>query len=91
MALINDDSEKFDVIVTDFAMPGISGLELVKWARGVRADWPAVIITGYADTAVIAERPADVPLITKPFEIGQLVSEIERVRGVDSGDGREGC
>ncbi len=41
--------EKFDVIVTDLVMPGMSGLELLRVAREYDLDVPVVLITGHAD------------------------------------------
>jgi CheY-like chemotaxis protein len=76
LALMEREPERFDLIVTDFAMPLVSGLEVVRFARSLRADWPAIIITGYADAAAMADRPADVPLLNKPFLEGELLKSI---------------
>ena len=66
----------FDVIVTDFAMPLVSGVDVIRFARNLRSDWPAVIITGYADAEAIANRPPDVPLLGKPFRERDLIESI---------------
>ncbi|MGT2468706.1 response regulator [Mesorhizobium atlanticum] len=74
----------FDVIVTDYAMPLVSGLDVIRFARNLKADWPAVIITGYADTKAIGDLPSDVPLLAKPYKDQQLVESIllaEKTRG----------
>ena len=76
LALMEREPERFDLIVTDFAMPLVSGLEVVRFARSLRADWPAIIITGYADADAIADRPSDVPLLNKPFLEGELLKSI---------------
>jgi signal transduction histidine kinase/DNA-binding response OmpR family regulator len=76
LALMEREPERFDLIVTDFAMPLVSGLDVVRFARSLRADWPAIIITGYADADAIAGRPADVPLLSKPFVEGDLLKSI---------------
>jgi DNA-binding NtrC family response regulator len=60
------------VIVSDYAMPGVSGVEVVRRARALRPGLPGIIITGYADTASIANRPSDVLVLTKPFTPDQL-------------------
>jgi CheY-like chemotaxis protein len=80
LQLIERDPEQFDVIVTDFAMPLISGLDVVRFARRLRADWPAVIITGYAETGVIEGRPLDVPVLVKPFTESDLADHIIAAR-----------
>lgn len=82
LALIEGDGTRFDVIVTDFAMPKISGIEVIKRAREFRPSWPAVVITGYADTEVVAERPDGVTVLPKPFSMRALVQAIEKSRGI---------
>ena len=47
----------FDLIVTDYAMPQMTGIELARGMMGLRADIPIIICTGYsqelgADTAL---------------------------------------
>ncbi len=44
-----DAGEPADLLVTDFAMPGMGGLELIKEARRRRPDLPVLLLTGYAD------------------------------------------
>ncbi|MDW6022364.1 response regulator [Mesorhizobium sp. BAC0120] len=76
LAAIENEPDRFDVIVTDFAMPLVSGIDVIRFARNLRAGWPAVIVTGYADAEKIVDRPADVPLINKPFNDKDLVESI---------------
>lgn len=80
LQLIERDPQQFDVIVTDFAMPLVSGLDVVRFARRLRADWPAVIITGYAESDAIKDRPRDVPVLVKPFTESDLAKHIIAVR-----------
>jgi CheY-like chemotaxis protein len=78
MAMIDRDPDMFDLILTDFAMPLMSGVELVKAVRDRRADWPAVIVTGYAQTEALSGRPVDVPVLAKPFSTVALIDAIEQ-------------
>jgi len=77
LAMIEREPQRFDLIITDFAMPMVSGLDVVRFARNVRADWPALIITGFADANAIAGRPEDVPVLFKPFTDAALVDRIK--------------
>ncbi|TGV24614.1 response regulator [Mesorhizobium sp. M4B.F.Ca.ET.143.01.1.1] len=79
LAIIERTPHDFDVIVTDFAMPLVSGVEVIRFARNLRSNWPAVMITGYADADAIANRPPDVPLVNKPFREKDLIENILRV------------
>ena len=69
LALLNVADRPYDLVVTDYAMPRMSGTELVREARGCRDGLPALIITGYADASGIADRPADVAVLAKPFTL----------------------
>jgi signal transduction histidine kinase/FixJ family two-component response regulator len=76
LGLIEREPDRFDLIITDFAMPLVSGLDVVRFARSLRSDWPAIITSGYADASAIRDRPADVPLLGKPFSDEKLVDAI---------------
>ena len=41
------EPQDFDLIVTDWAMPGMSGTELVSAMREVRADIPMLLVSGF--------------------------------------------
>ncbi|WP_299646114.1 response regulator [Sphingomonas bacterium] len=71
--------DDYDLIVTDYAMPGFSGTEVIHRARMIRPDMPSIIVTGYADTQAIAKRPDDVLVVGKPFSHDALDSAIASV------------
>jgi signal transduction histidine kinase/CheY-like chemotaxis protein len=78
IAMIGQDSAKYDLLLTDYAMPMMSGLELVEAARRHRPSMPAVIITGYSQGQALAARPADVTVVSKPFTGPDLAEAIAR-------------
>jgi CheY-like chemotaxis protein len=62
-----------DVVVIDFAMPGLTGAEVAKAARARLPQLPIIFSTGYADTAAIEEMAGpDTPVLRKPFRINEL-------------------
>ncbi len=71
--------EKFDIILTDLAMPGLSGVEIAHEIRKKRPSVPIVLVTGY-EVNISRER-LDAAGITrvlyKPFRIEQLTEIIE--------------
>ena len=44
----------YDLIITDYAMPLLSGADVLKQAREIRPGMPGIIISGYADSRSIA-------------------------------------
>ena len=66
------DPAGFDCVVSDYAMPDISGTEVVRQARTIRHALPAIVITGYADSRSISTLPSDVRVLTKPFTPEEL-------------------
>ena len=84
LSLLNGDIADWDLLVTDYAMPLLSGCDLVREARKHRPGLPALIITGYADSAAIGERPDDVAILGKPFSLEELARMIAVVRPSDS-------
>ena len=68
-----------DVLITDYAMPFISGTEFVRQARQINPEVPAIIITGYAESDAIRDRPQDVEIILKPFREAKVQEALNRV------------
>jgi DNA-binding NtrC family response regulator len=74
----------FDLLITDYAMPHLSGTDFLKEARLVCPEVPALLITGYADTEMIKDRPPGVEMLLKPFTPAVLDSAIARACGQDA-------
>ena len=64
----------FDLVVTDLAMPGMTGIELIKELAADANTTEFIIITGYAslDSAIEAVRAGAFDYILKPFRIEEL-------------------
>jgi PAS domain S-box-containing protein len=74
---------EYDLMITDYAMPHLSGTEFLREARELCPDVPALIITGYADGDRIGDRPAGVEILLKPFTAGKLEEAVARVSGAE--------
>jgi len=79
LSMIEREPDRFDLIITDFAMPLVSGLDVLRFARNHRPDWPAIIVSGYADASAIGDRPTDIALLKKPFPPEALLAAIDDV------------
>jgi PAS domain S-box-containing protein len=75
---------EYDLMITDYAMPHLSGTEFLREARELCPEVPALIITGYADGDRISDRPAGVEILLKPFTAGKLEEAVARMSGTES-------
>jgi CheY-like chemotaxis protein len=67
---------EIDLVVSDFAMPLVSGVEVIRRLRVDKPQLPAVIITGYAEADVVSGAPEGVIILTKPFTPARLQEAI---------------
>jgi CheY-like chemotaxis protein len=74
------DPAAFDLVVTDFNMPGMSGLDVAREVQSIRADLPVVIASGYIDDAlrVKAEGAGVRDLIFKANVVEEFCDAVER-------------
>jgi putative two-component system response regulator len=73
-------SQRFDLMLTDQAMPGLSGLELTEVAARIHPDIPIVLLTGHSDVELAKaslQRGAS-DFVTKPVNVRELPILIER-------------
>jgi CheY-like chemotaxis protein len=69
----------YDLMISDYAMPHVSGTEFLRGAREICPGVPALIITGYAEIDAIGDRPDDVEVLLKPFTPTALEAAISRI------------
>jgi DNA-binding NtrC family response regulator len=69
-----------DVVVTDWRMEGLDGLELLRKIHAARPATPVILVTAYGDvpSAVAAMRAGAFDYVTKPFDNDELRSLVER-------------
>lgn len=79
-ALALMDQKKFDLIISDINMPGISGLELVPAILHKNADAVVIMVSGQQtiDYAIEAMRAGAFDYITKPVNIDHLEASVRR-------------
>ena len=74
--------EDIDGLITDYAMDGMNGVELIQKARSLRPHLPVMLITGYAD---LTEDMDDIAVLHKPFQAADLVSNLHTLLGASTG------
>lgn len=69
--------DPFDLMITDYSMPGMNGAELGKAARELYPNLPILMASGYADLP--PGSGIDLPRLGKPYTQSQLASEIGKL------------
>ena len=75
---ILDTGQAVDLMMTDQAMPGMSGIELAELARLKRPTMPVLLATGYADLPTGHQKTTP-PRLSKPYQQTQLRAQINRL------------
>ena len=75
------EQDRYDCLITDLDMPGMSGIELLTYAREVSEDIDAIILTGKSslETAVAALRQGAFDYLTKPCKLIELKSLLKKI------------
>ncbi len=68
-ALLEIERESFDLVLTDFRLPGMDGLELIRTIKSKNPELPVILITNYADvrTAVNSIKFGAFEFVSKPL------------------------
>ena len=68
-------------LVTDYAMPGMDGTDVILHAREVRPGIAALMITGYTELPRVAALPPGVEVLVKPFAPDEIARALRRALG----------
>jgi len=73
-------SEAFDVIVTDFKMPGKNGLDVLRSVKELSPETEVILMTAYGtiETAVEAMRLGAFDFVSKPFELAEMELKVRK-------------
>jgi signal transduction histidine kinase len=66
----------YDVLLTDFAMPGMNGMDTIRSAVDEWPDLHAVLMTGYSNESSVAGTRDQVPVVRKPICLDDLLRKI---------------
>lgn len=83
-AVLEISLRKFDLLVTDVRLPGISGLEVMRRVRNTQPELKVILITGVLDPVIrrnVADAGADA-FFLKPIEVSDFLDAVERCLGL---------
>jgi PAS domain S-box-containing protein len=81
--LLARSSKPFDLVVLDFAMPGMNGAEVARAIAKDFPDLPVLFVTGYADLTALRDVGED-RIAQKPFDRADLTAKVRRMLGVEA-------
>jgi len=71
--------QHFDLLITDHAMPHMTGAQLAAQVLAQRPGMPVILVSGYAD--IVPGQAPDLPRLAKPFSQARLVEMVNKVTG----------
>jgi signal transduction histidine kinase len=66
------------LLIVDYAMPGLNGVDVIKQSRSAAPNLPIILATGYADMDAVHRVVDASQVLRKPFQIGDLETAVRR-------------
>ncbi len=68
-----------DVVLLDFKMPGMDGIEILKFIKQIDSSIEVIMLTGHADTRIVEEamKSGAFEYIMKPADLGEVIIKID--------------
>ncbi|MBT0663705.1 response regulator [Geobacter pelophilus] len=87
LALDSISLNRYDVIISDYLMPAMSGVEILNITKKLAPETPFIIMTGQADldTALLAIKNGAFDFAVKPLDFELLVASIKKALAVTRG------
>jgi PAS domain S-box-containing protein len=81
LAAFRADPKRFDAVITDERMPGLSGAALIREVRGIHGSIPIVLMSGYVGVAIArrAREAGAEEVLKKPLSARDLAASLARV------------
>src|SRR5215469_15121139 len=73
-------TDPFDAVITDFKLPGLNGLDLVRELHAAKPRLPIILITAYGttETAIEATKLGAYDYVLKPFDVPELIELVRK-------------
>jgi CheY-like chemotaxis protein len=88
LTLLGREDFAVDLLITDYSMPGISGVQLAKEVGRLRPFLPVMLCSGFSESVVIEEGAKKVvrTFMSKPLDMKKLAVAIREILPVPAGD-----
>lgn len=83
-------TEPFDVVICDFRMPGIGGMQVLEQLHAAKPRLPVILMTAFSTTerAIESMKAGAFDYLLKPFDPPEMLRVIERALHMSSADAR---
>jgi len=80
LALFQEDPNRFDLVITDMTMPGMTGVQLFRRLKAIRADIPVLLCTGHSTLVdeIEAENIGISGFVMKPMAMRDIARAIRK-------------
>ncbi len=92
LAAFSAESQRFDAVLSDEAMPEMTGSELALEVRRVRRDIPILLMSGYVTPALVAraQEAGVIEVLSKPLASGDIARSLAgALQGADTSASNE--
>ncbi len=69
--------DAIDLLIVDYAMPEMSGIDVARAARDKCPDLPVIIATGYVDTTRFDDHISNARIMKKPYRMADLADTVD--------------
>ena len=78
-----ENGRPVDLLITDFRLPGLTGLQLIDELNYLKIEIPVLVITAYGNRALFLElrRTGCADYLDKPFDYKELVKRVDSLVG----------
>jgi two-component system response regulator FlrC len=83
MRHVNETGQRFDLLITDVSMPGMSGTQFLAQVKSAFPQMPVILITAFGDWGQYMEavRSGAYAYLSKPVEKTELLTIVRRALG----------
>jgi two-component system cell cycle response regulator CpdR len=75
----NGEKSGFDLVILDYRMPKKNGMEVANELATIMPSQKVLMITAYAGTRDLTEKPENLKIMAKPFELAEFESQIKNM------------
>jgi CheY-like chemotaxis protein len=81
MEIIGGTESKFDLVITDYSMPNVTGLDIANLCAQKRPSVPVIVATGYNDSTTLSSSVdgGEYKVLNKPFGFNELKAMLNSV------------